>query len=233
MIAGYKAATSLFVVEGAVNSGFAWTEIELAGAGDIDCFANGGPAKCLFYEIVSRVYDCDTCGDRGGVRTSGGASATMFVTGSYLAGSKGLPPQDHADSFQYSGDDRGSITIEDSYIWPSFDKALQAGAAEQFYINNCWMVTPGLANQFWPYESLDLGGFYMTTGATRIDGSTLGGATHPQFDTRISNTEWFNPANSSNRRSRWQQRYAHEHASPAASTISYPTRHHLVSLRSK
>ena len=59
------------------------------------------------------------------------------------------------------------------------------------------MVTPGLANQLWPYESLNLGGFYMTTATTRIDGSTLGGATNPQFETRISNTEWFNPANSS------------------------------------
>ena len=90
-----------------------------------------------------------------------------------------------------------------------------------FHINNCWMVTPGLANQFWPYESLNLGGFYMTTGATRIDGSTLGGATHPQFDTRISNTEWFNPANSSICRSRWQQSRTQRACQP-------PRQHHLI-----
>ena len=224
LIAGYQAATSLFVVEGAVNSGFAWTEIELTGAGDIDCFANSGPAKCLFYEIVSRVYDCDTCGDRGGVRTSGGASATMYVTGSYLAGSKGLPPQDHADSFQYSGDDRGSITIEDSYIWPSWDKALQAGAAEQFLHQQ---LLDGDARPCQPVLALRVAQSrrvlhdHWSHANRRFD---TGGATHPQFDTRISNTEWFNPANSLNRRSPGGNTppISRAPAGPTASTISYP-----------
>ncbi|MGB5697630.1 MAG: hypothetical protein WBM46_18395, partial [Polyangiales bacterium] len=198
LVAGFDNDSNMVVSKG-TNSGFAWMEIDGPGGGIAVYGNNGDTANGFFYEVVYRQYAASGMGDRGGVRATSNGHATMLVVGSILTGTTDPPPTYHADTLQiyYEGGSSGEITIRDSVLWPAYDKALQAGAATDFFLDNVFIMSPGEANNLWtgPGAPLGLGGYYSTTASVDMNGCTIVGALYPDFDHRVSNSALWKPGN--------------------------------------
>ena len=194
LIAGFDNDGYMLVSSGS-NSGFAWIEVDGPGGG-LAVHGNVDVASGFFYEIVYRQYAAPGTGDRGGVRASGNGRATMLIVGSILTGTIDPPPTYHADTLQiyYDAGSSGAISIRDSVVWPAYDKALQAGSKKELFLDNVFLVAPSEANIIWPGPgSLNLGGYYHTTGSANMVKCTVLGRNHPDFDVTVSNSKLWDP----------------------------------------
>jgi hypothetical protein len=184
LLAGWTLAGSIRVTN-STNSGVAWSEADSSLWFATEATTTKARAQGLMYEVVARTYKNDS--DRVRVRATGsGATATLDVVGSWLTGSSAAPPA-HADTIQVLNQSGGSthVTIADSVIWPSWDKALQGdGTGQVFTINRSWIAEPSVANQFFP--GLDLSGHHAITAVAEVRDSTLLGSVHNEYPVRVS-----------------------------------------------
>ncbi|MGB5696723.1 MAG: hypothetical protein WBM46_13780 [Polyangiales bacterium] len=192
VVAGFSQSGGIKVTQGS-NSGFAW--IESAGTNAyLAVFGNGGDhADGFFYEVLYRQYSNPGTDDRGGVRAGNNGSAHMLVVGSVLTGTVDPPPA-HSDTLQVYFDSgaTGSITIRDSVIWPSWDKALQGHTGKNFELDNVYIVSPTNATALWPGPgSIDFGQPFHTTAAADYRNSTIIGAGHPREPIRVWDSELY------------------------------------------
>jgi hypothetical protein len=192
VLAGFSTSGAMTVTQG-TNSGFAWME----GSGVhayIGVHGNGGDvADGFFYELVYRQYAAPGAGDRGGVRASNNGSARMLVVGSILTGTVDEPPA-HADTLQVYFDSGGSgfITIRDSVLWPSWDKALQGHVGKNFDVDNVYIVSPSHATALWPGPGqIRFSQPFHTTGIAEFRNSTLVGRNHPDSPVSVRGSELF------------------------------------------
>jgi len=193
LFAGFSQASGAMKVTQGSNSGFAWIESDGTDA-YLAVFGNGGDiADGFFYEILYRQYADPGAEDRGGVRASNNGSGTMLVVGSVLTGTVDPPPA-HADTLQVYFDSgaSGFITIRDSVIWPSWDKALQGHTGKNFELDNVYIVSPTNATALWPGPgSIDFGQPFHTTAAADYRNSTIIGAGHPGEPIRVWDSELY------------------------------------------
>jgi hypothetical protein len=192
VVAGFSQNGAIKVTQGK-NSGFAWIESDGTSA-YLAVFGNGGDiADGFFYEILYRRYADPGAEDRGGVRANDKGSGTMLVVGSILTGTVDPPPA-HSDTLQVYFDSgaTGSITIRDSVIWPSWDKALQGHTGKNFELDNVYIVSPTNATALWPGPGrIDFGQPFHTTAAADYRSSTIIGAGHPGEPIRVWDSELY------------------------------------------
>jgi hypothetical protein len=192
VFAGYAhSGSSLAVAEG-VNSGFAWMESD-AGGLIWSLGENGDITEAFFYEIVYRQFAPTGQGDRGGIRASYSGRSDMLVVGSIITGTTDAPPA-HADTFQvYWNGASGSVTVRDSIIWPSWDKANQGmSSTNVFHYDNVYLSSPSHANTLWPGPgTLNFSQPYHTTGVSDFHNSTIIGGNHPSFFINIWDSELY------------------------------------------
>jgi hypothetical protein len=193
LIAGFGATSTMLVSSGS-NSGFAWIE-NSNGSGQVAVYGNGGDvASGIFYEILYRRFSAPGLGDRGGIRAGGGGYANMLVVGSVLTGDPSEPPA-HADTLQsyYDSGAGGLITVRDSVVWPSWDKAYQGEGNTLAFVNdNVWIASPSNATKLWPGPgSINFGQPFHTTATAEYRNSTIIGPGHPDTSIRVWDSELF------------------------------------------
>jgi hypothetical protein len=193
LIAGFGTTSNMLVSSGS-NSGFAWIENE-DGEGQIAVYGNGGDvARGIFYEVLYRRFSPPGLGDRGGIRAGGGGYADMLVVGSVLTGDPSEPPA-HADTLQsyYDSGGGGLITVYDSVVWPSWDKAFQGeGNVLAIVCDNVWIASPSDATKLWPGPgSINFGQPFHTTAAAEYSNSTIIGPGHLDSSIRVWDSELY------------------------------------------
>ncbi len=192
LLAGWTLSGS-FRVHNAVNSGVAWIEADSSLWFETAANSAGNTAHGLMYELVARQYRSD--GDRSRLWSNGaGSSATMDVVGSWLTGSTAPPPA-HADTIQvlFQSGGTGVVNINNSVIWPSWDKALQGdGLAQVFTINNSWIAEPSIAESIFPGGGIVLDGHHAITAVASVINSILLGSVHNSYPVTTQGSTLYN-----------------------------------------
>jgi hypothetical protein len=194
VVAGFSQGRSAMLVTQGSNSGFAWMEIAGPGGYMAVHGNNGDVAEGFFYEIVYRQYAGPGQGDRGGVRSNKNGRGNMLVVGSVLTGTVDPAPEYHADTLQvfYNEGGSGFITVRDSVIWPSWDKAIQGESTKAFSFDNVYILSPKHANQLWSGPGrINLGGSFHTTAITEYRNATIIGPGHPDAPIEVRNSKLY------------------------------------------
>lgn len=182
LIAGYALSGGARVTLGS-NSGYAWLEDDAGGSKLMAIGYGGDITSAIFYEIVFRRYAPEgRLDDRGTIQANKDGRADMLIVGSVITGDPSTPPA-HADTLQVynASGGTGKVTIRDSVIWPSWDKAYQGQNEDLTFINdNVWIASPAMASSLWSGPgSIDFSQPFHTTAVAEFRNSTVHGEAHP------------------------------------------------------
>lgn len=133
------------------------------------------------YEIVANHFG--TRGDRMQIRgTNGGTNSNTTVAGSWLKGKfRRTGAQDHGDTIQTFGLGGGQVvgvTIVDSVLWASADKALATGSTRNISVRNSYFGECSTTPER-PGAGLECPGYHAVNASSRgvnLDGAVVSGS---------------------------------------------------------
>jgi len=194
LLAGYGLSGAARVTLGS-NSGYAWLEDDAGGSKLMVIGYGGDITNAIFYEIVCRRYaEEGRVDDRGTIQANKNGHADMLIVGSIITGDPSTPPA-HADTLQVynASGGTGKVTIRDSVIWPSWDKAYQGQNEDLTFINdNVWIASPTQASALWRGPgSINFSQPFHTTAVAEFRNSTIHGEAHPAHIVKVWDSELY------------------------------------------